>query len=71
MSQVVVVVYQGKLFRIAKVPFETEEQAHDRAWYIAKHYDSQEHASYQELQCQASKAMYEKHFGMKYECGGK
>lgn len=29
--------YQGKWIRVIKQPFESEEIAQDRAWYIAKH----------------------------------
>ena len=28
--------YQGQFHRVLKQPFESEEQAKDRAWYVAK-----------------------------------
>lgn len=28
--------FQGRIWRVQKQPFETEEQARDRAWYITK-----------------------------------
>ena len=27
----------GKIYRVPKAPFETNEQAMDRAWYLSKH----------------------------------
>jgi hypothetical protein len=29
--------YQGKMWKVRKQPFESEEQAKDRAWYVALH----------------------------------
>ena len=29
--------YAGNLLKVQKAPYETEEKAHDRAWYIGKH----------------------------------
>jgi hypothetical protein len=31
-----IVRYRGVIYRVPKASFETEERAHDRAWYIAK-----------------------------------
>ena len=28
--------YAGNLLKVQKAPYETEEKAHDRAWYIGK-----------------------------------
>jgi hypothetical protein len=32
----VTVRYNGFVYKVAKAPFETDEKAHDRAWYIVK-----------------------------------
>jgi hypothetical protein len=37
MNTYAVIRYEGKLVKVVKQPFESEEQAKDRAWYIAKH----------------------------------
>jgi hypothetical protein len=60
----VIIYHQGKIYRIPKIPFETEQQASDRAWYIAKH-DGQE-SNYAMLQSNAAKEMYQKYFRIKY-----
>lgn len=31
-----IVRYRGKIYRVPKGAFETEERAQDRAWYVAK-----------------------------------
>ncbi len=33
---VVIVRYNGSLYKVEKAPFETDEKAYDRAWYIVK-----------------------------------
>ena len=35
-QQYVMVKYGSNLFKVLKAPYETEEKAYDRAWYIAK-----------------------------------
>jgi hypothetical protein len=62
-GNVVVVIHRGRLFRIPKIPFETEEQAYVRAWYIAQHYGEQPYAT---LQSTASQNMYKQFYGMQY-----
>ena len=42
-QQYVVVKYGNKLYKVLKAPYETEEKAYDRAWYIAKHLMESEH----------------------------
>jgi len=34
----VYIVYAGNLLKIPKAPYETESNAYDRAWYIAKNF---------------------------------
>jgi len=42
-SKHVIIKYGNNLFKITKAPYETEENAYDRAWYIAKNLmDNQE-----------------------------
>lgn len=58
-----IVKYQGKIFRISRQPFETNEQVLDRAWYIATNY--QEHVPYSQLENRSLQWMYEKYLGCK------
>lgn len=63
----VVILYQGRVYRIPKVPFETEEQAQDRAWYIAqKHTDPAVTSSFAEIVSESFETMYTKFYHIKY-----
>jgi hypothetical protein len=56
--------YNGKIYRIAKQPFETEEQAMDRVWYIVNNKNKIE--SFNELVLESLQWMYEKYYKVKY-----
>lgn len=58
-----IVKYKGRIFRVPKQPFETQEQAMDRAWYIATHYDP--NIPYPQQENQSLQWMYEKYLGCK------
>ena len=60
----VVIRYNGFMYKIPKAPFETEERALDRAWYIAKHCDSS--LSQEEVISRSFIWANEKYFGMIY-----
>lgn len=53
--------HNGKLYRIQKQPFETEEQAMDRLWYIVNNEGDVSKVILQSLQW-----MYEKYYKVKY-----
>lgn len=61
----VVVVYQGRLWRIPKGPFESDERAYDRAWWIAKHRDAHTMAL-RELVSRSHMWANQKYFRMDY-----
>lgn len=63
MHNFTVIRYRGRLYRIAKAPFEPEERAADRAWWIAK---SGAVGITPEIVSQSHKWANEKYFGMKY-----
>jgi hypothetical protein len=63
MQAFVIVKYKGRIFRVTKQPFETQEQAMDRAWYMATHYDASVPLPQQENS--ALQWMYEKYLGCK------
>ena len=58
-----IVKHKGKIYRILKQPFETNEQAMDRAWYIATH--AEETVSLLDLEQRSLQWMYEKYLGCK------
>ncbi len=60
-----IVRYQGRLIRIPKGSFETEERAIDRTWHFAKTWNGQSE-SIQQTQMDTFKWANEKYFGMKY-----
>jgi hypothetical protein len=61
----VVVRSHGKLFKIQKAPFETEERAYDRAWYIAKELRSHQ-GSWEEKDCLSHIWANQTYLGMAY-----
>lgn len=36
-TSIISIRFAGNIFKVKKAPFENEERANDRAWYIAKH----------------------------------
>ena len=57
--------YRGKIWRVQKQMYESEEQAKDRAWFIAKELPE----SMDPIEKESRSRMWanEKYFGMKYE----
>ena len=61
--------YAGNLLKIQKAPYETEEKAYDRAWYIAKNLMSEPHESKSWLEKDSLSHIWanEKYLSMKYK----
>ena len=61
--------YAGKLFKINKAPYETEENAYDRAWYIAKNLMTSENNDKSWIEKDGLSHIWanEKYFHMKYK----
>jgi len=56
--------YNGKIYRVQRQPFETEEQVIDRLWYIVKHENVE--SKFEEVVSNSLKWMYEKYYKVKY-----
>jgi hypothetical protein len=56
---------KGRLYRIPRIPYESDEEAMDRAWYIALHCTDVNNLT--QVESQASRVVYEKYYGMKYD----
>lgn len=63
MSGLVIVRYNGRLWEIEKGPYETEERAYDRAWWLVK----RQEPITPELIAESFKWANTKYFGMKYK----
>jgi hypothetical protein len=64
----VVIRYAGCIYKIRKAPYETEENAYDRAWYIAKDLGDSVHAN-KSMETKESLSHIwanSKNFGMKF-----
>lgn len=66
-----IVRYHGKIYRVLKSLFETEERAQDRAWYIAKKLQSEistpvHHAEYEAIVNESHIYINKKYFQMEY-----
>lgn len=61
----VVVRHKGRLYRVPRIPFESDEQAMDRAWYIALHCEDPNKLL--QVESEAGRWIYEKYYGMKYD----
>lgn len=57
--------YQGKLWKVYKQPFETEEQAKDRAWYMVT--KLAHITSIAERECLSREWANKKYYDMKYK----
>ena len=55
----------GNVYKIEKAPYETDERAYDRAWYIAKHLKSHQ-GSWDEKECLSHIWANGVYFGMEY-----
>lgn len=65
MKQHAVLRYRGKMYRIEKLPYETQEQVMDRLWYIIKHMDT-DHLTYEDAYHRSLQWVYEKYLKVKY-----
>jgi hypothetical protein len=63
-SSYVSIRYSGKIYKIRKSPYETDEKAYDRAWYIAKLNDDS--MSLIEKESRSHMWANEKYYGMTY-----
>lgn len=63
-----IVRYKGILYRIPKTAFETEERAHDRAWYVAKKINGTclDQNEYEKILNESHMYVNKKYFGMEY-----
>lgn len=60
-----IVIYKGVAYTVPRVPFETDEQVFDRAWWIAQKMPPTE-AAFQEAWNASLVWMHEKYFGVTY-----
>ena len=59
--------YNGKIYRIEKLPYETNEQVMDRGWYIINKLNSnQEQLDYDTIYADSLKWIHEKYIKVKY-----
>ena len=66
-----IVRYQGIIYRVPRTPYEPEERAQDRAWYIAKkihhwHNGKPDDIEYEAILNESHIVMNKKYFGMEY-----
>jgi hypothetical protein len=69
MNSYVSLKYAGKLYTIKKAPYETEEKAYDRAWYICQNLMDESHItmSWETKDCLSHIWANEKYLSMKYK----
>ena len=65
MVEFVIIQNGGKIYKIRKTPYETDEKAYDRGWYIMKLNDTQEPISH-EKETLSHKWANEKYYGITY-----
>jgi len=56
----------GKLFRVLREPFESQQQSMDRAWYIVKRMEEDEKRNYQQVYVDSLVWIYQKYLGVSY-----
>ena len=69
-NQFVTVKYNNKIYKIRKSPQENDEEAYDRAWYIATMQNrdqSQEKVDLLEKECLSHIYVNQKYYNIKYE----
>jgi hypothetical protein len=69
-NQYVTVKYNNKIYKIRKSPQENDEEAYDRAWYIATMQNrdqSQEKVDLLEKECLSHIYVNQKYYNIKYE----
>lgn len=61
--------YAGNLLKIQKAPYETEEKAYDRGWYIAQNLMNETHETKSWLEKDSLSHIWanEKYLSMKYK----
>lgn len=62
---IVVIRYNGCMYKVAKAPYESDERAHDRAWYLVKH--TPEDMLWAERVCRSHMSASKKHDGMTFQ----
>jgi hypothetical protein len=63
-TEYTVLKHEGKIYRIPKLPFETQEQSMDRVWYIVKHLEDP--SDMKRILDQSFQWVYEKYLKVKY-----
>lgn len=63
MSDFIIIIYDNKIHKIEKEPFETDENAYIRGWFIVKNYNNQ---NYNEIVCNSIKNLNETKYKMVY-----
>jgi hypothetical protein len=69
MNVFVVLKHRGRIYRVEKLPFESQEQAMDRAWYIATRLatDAKAEANYENVCFDSLKWVYTKYLHVSYK----
>jgi|Laugrespbdmm15sn_2_1035079.scaffolds.fasta_scaffold19250_2 hypothetical protein len=65
MNQYAVLRYHGTIYRVKKLPYETQEQVMDRLWYIIKQMNS-ENLTYEKAYNSSLQWVYNKYLKVKY-----
>lgn len=65
-NNIATIKYNGKIYRIEKLPFETQEQVMDRLWYIVKNLQSDSIEEYKSVLTDSIQQIYEKYLKVKY-----
>lgn len=58
--------YNGKIYRIKKLPYETNEQVMDRGWYIINKINNDNSLNYDNVYAESLKWIHEKYIKVKY-----
>ena len=66
MSTYAILKYGGKMYRVEKQPFESNEQVMDRAWYIAKKMETEKTLTYESACSESLKWLYSKYLKVAY-----
>ncbi len=65
-----IVRYNGVIYRVPRTPYESEERAQDRAWYVAKKINEwpgkPDGAEYEAILNESHIYINKKYFGMEY-----
>jgi hypothetical protein len=66
MGAFVVLRHRGRIYRVEKLPFESQEQAMDRTWYIATRLATDAEAKYESVCFDSLKWVYTKYLQVSY-----